>query len=324
MSGAFELIFKMICEDPQSGSCPNTSYADYHGPVANPNLTTSPYAYQCDANSPAAGLMPMSSKLGGLRTGDSTVDTLKSALRNAGNSVQATEEIAAAMCTLAQYGLLGFGSGYGMHGFGMGGVGASSGSVGGLSLQYLTGILSGETNVNISMVGGGAGGGGGFNKRNTGGNRSFDMNSSNNGSSFNFGGGRGNGSEASSFMGGDNSFGGVGGGSGMSFPGATSTYGGALPASVAGGGESVMEEVQVSEAFVGAVLGHGGKAIVEIQRMTGATIQVSKKGVYAEGTRNRVVTITGVRSSVDRALHNIRECISQEEDKRVRQDRMKL
>lgn len=45
-------ILEKICEDPQSGSCLNVSYADVQGPVANYNPTGSPYA---NANSQAAG-----------------------------------------------------------------------------------------------------------------------------------------------------------------------------------------------------------------------------------------------------------------------------
>lgn len=34
-----------VVEDPQSGSCPNVSYADISGPVANYNPTGSPFAH---------------------------------------------------------------------------------------------------------------------------------------------------------------------------------------------------------------------------------------------------------------------------------------
>jgi len=70
------------------------------------------------------------------------------------------------------------------------------------------------------------------------------------------------------------------------------------------------------------VLGHGGKAIVEIQKMTGATIQISKKGVFAPGTKNRVVTVSGGRFAVDKAVYHVKQCIEQEEMKRSRQEQM--
>lgn len=38
------MILQKVVDDPQSGSCPNVSYADVAGPVANYNPTGSPYA----------------------------------------------------------------------------------------------------------------------------------------------------------------------------------------------------------------------------------------------------------------------------------------
>jgi len=38
------MVLSKVIEDPQSGSCPNISYADVTGPVANFNPTGSPYA----------------------------------------------------------------------------------------------------------------------------------------------------------------------------------------------------------------------------------------------------------------------------------------
>ena len=52
-------------------------------------------------------------------------------------------------------------------------------------------------------------------------------------------------------------------------------------------------DMEVNESIVGAVIGQGGKSIVEIQQYSGTNIQISKKGNYSPGTRNRVVTITG-------------------------------
>lgn len=41
---AVMMLLAKVVEDPQSGSCPNVSYADISGPVANFNPTGSPYA----------------------------------------------------------------------------------------------------------------------------------------------------------------------------------------------------------------------------------------------------------------------------------------
>ena len=79
------------------------------------------------------------------------------------------------------------------------------------------------------------------------------------------------------------------------------------------------KDVEVGEHIVGAILGPGGKGIVELQKFSGANIQISKKGVYAPGTRNRIVTIAGSPSAVQRAQYLIQQRIMQEETKRSRQ-----
>ena len=79
------------------------------------------------------------------------------------------------------------------------------------------------------------------------------------------------------------------------------------------------QDIEVPENIVGAILGPGGKGIVEIQQYTGTNIQISKKGVYAPGTRNRIVSITGIPSNITRAHYMIQQRIQQEEYKRARQ-----
>ncbi|XP_006764483.1 PREDICTED: RNA-binding protein Nova-2 [Myotis davidii] len=64
-------------------------------------------------------------------------------------------------------------------------------------------------------------------------------------------------------------------------------------------------EIAVPENLVGAILGKGGKTLVEYQELTGARIQISKKGEFLPGTRNpaqylisqRVTYEQGVRAS---------------------------
>lgn len=41
---ALMMILAKVADDPHSGTCPNVSYADVSGPVANYNPTGSPYA----------------------------------------------------------------------------------------------------------------------------------------------------------------------------------------------------------------------------------------------------------------------------------------
>jgi len=79
------------------------------------------------------------------------------------------------------------------------------------------------------------------------------------------------------------------------------------------------QEMEVPENIVGAILGPGGKGIVEIQQYTGTNIQISKKGVYAPGTHNRIVCISGTVNNITRAQYMIQQRIQQEEYKRARQ-----
>ena len=78
-------------------------------------------------------------------------------------------------------------------------------------------------------------------------------------------------------------------------------------------------EIEVSDNIIGAILGHGGKLLVELQRLSGANIQISKKGKFAPGTRNRIVTITGTQSSIQSARGLIERQIHEEESKRSSQ-----
>ncbi|RUS78551.1 hypothetical protein EGW08_013694 [Elysia chlorotica] len=83
--------------------------------------------------------------------------------------------------------------------------------------------------------------------------------------------------------------------------------------------KSTKQEMEVPENIVGAILGPGGKGIVEIQQFTGTNVQISKKGVYAPGTHNRIVCIAGTVANITRAQYLIQQRIQQEECKRARQ-----
>lgn len=80
------------------------------------------------------------------------------------------------------------------------------------------------------------------------------------------------------------------------------------------------QEIEIGDNIVGAILGHGGKSLVEIQRISGANIQISKKGIFVPGTRNRIVTITGTTNAVSTAQYLIEQQITEEEAKRARQN----
>lgn len=66
--------------------------------------------------------------------------------------------------------------------------------------------------------------------------------------------------------------------------------------------------------------GPSGRSLVEIQQISGATIQISKKGIFAPGTRNRIVTISGQQNAITMAHYLIEQKIQEEESKRARQN----
>lgn len=60
-----------------------------------------------------------------------------------------------------------------------------------------------------------------------------------------------------------------------------------------------------------------GRSLVEIQHLSGASIQISKKGIFAPGTRNRIVTISGAPNAINVAQYLIEQRIQEEEAKRA-------
>lgn len=84
--------------------------------------------------------------------------------------------------------------------------------------------------------------------------------------------------------------------------------------------ETKKVDIEIAEVIVGAILGPGGRALIEIQHLSGANIQISKKGMFAPGTRNRIVTITGYPNAINTAQYLIEQRISEEEAKRARQN----
>ncbi|XP_043925509.1 RNA-binding protein Nova-1 isoform X3 [Protopterus annectens] len=82
-------------------------------------------------------------------------------------------------------------------------------------------------------------------------------------------------------------------------------------------GSKDVVEIAVPENLVGAILGKGGKTLVEYQELTGARIQISKKGEFVPGTRNRKVTITGTPAATQAAQYLITQRITYEQGVRA-------
>ncbi|XP_048738179.1 RNA-binding protein Pasilla-like isoform X11 [Ostrea edulis] len=379
---AVELILQKIVEDPQSGSCPNISYADYTGPVASANPTGSPFAnnaftqnrsqemvvntnnYQAQGataysigfngnvlnSSLGSGMtnLNINAALGGNPNGAFTsagLESLKMTLRSSGYSEQATEEISVAMNTLANYGILNMIALNQIPGLTMQSMPAQSATIAGMNLNSSMGatqMIAATPTTSAQTV-----------------NSNSFLNTSNNSTT------------AGSLFGpvgsGSSGLGSSGSGAGSSLFGSSSPsmgqerYGGSpmlndsfgattyastpqgfpqmdrspnislnLNQNSFGLGTGMYsptedkqgtqkQELEVAESIVGAILGPGGKGIVELQQFTQTNIQISKKGVYVPGTRNRIVTVTGTPNNISKARYLIQQRIQQEEIKRAQQ-----
>lgn len=356
------MILQKIVEDPQSGSCPNISYADYTGPVASANPTGSPFANTNFMQNQTQELTGVGSNsfptgatlgvgfnqnlvgtiggigfLGGGGGTPGSLDNFRMTLRSNGYSEQATEEISAAMSTLVNYGIIGVSVG-GQQGnvqqpqqLGMGGAQqqgmittatgtptqnpqqgymmstpTSSGSLFGPVGSGSSGLgSSGSTAANSSLFGSSSPG---MQQERYGGspmlNESYTGTPGYPGAqAAGFAGAQVGGERSPSININQNSF---GLGTGMYSPTEDKSA-------------ATKQDLEVPESIVGAILGPGGKGIVELQQFTQTNIQISKKGVYMPGTRNRIVTITGTPTNITKAQYLIQQRIQQEELKRARQ-----
>lgn len=297
------MILSKIAEDPQSGSCLNVSYAEVTGPVANFNPTGSPYAHNGGSGN-SGGYSPVHNGNGvaapyvdnmsvNLNVGlglsppnpavlNQLLDHLRSSLRNAGYPEQSLSEVGQAINTLASYGMIG-----------MNFHNSSSADVGG---NWITShnVTSSE-GVSSSSPGPFGPIGSSPHRYNESSfdpfRRTYQTPLPLNNNSF------GLGSPHS--------------------PVAQDRTTDSINTSPRGS-ETSRAELQVGEHIVGAILGPGGKALLEIQHFSGANIQISKKGIYAPGTRNRWVTISGTPNAISTAQYLIEQRISEEEAKRAR------
>ncbi|XP_003707294.1 RNA-binding protein Nova-1-like protein passilla isoform X1 [Megachile rotundata] len=307
---ALMMILAKVADDPQSGICPNVSYADVSGPVANYNPTGSPYA-QAPTSTPTytstAGIntvsllngagLSLNLNLGAAITaGTAPVTTqllehIKLNLRTAGFSEPAATEILSAIATLAKYNLLGMG------------IGMPS------SMSYLGNPMDSTTTANGSNNNGGV-----FGPIGTvpalGSTSPTPRNTLDRYEAFDpF---RQNNTAASAIHLNNNSF-----GLGTNQLSLVSKS----PTQVdVNNKETKKVDIEIAEVIVGAILGPGGRALIEIQHLSGANIQISKKGMFAPGTRNRIVTITGYPNAINTAQYLIEQRISEEEAKRARQN----
>ncbi|XP_046740963.1 RNA-binding protein Pasilla isoform X2 [Diprion similis] len=305
---ALLMILAKVADDPQSGTCLNVSYADVSGPVANYNPTGSPYA-QAPAGTPTytstpglntvsllngAGLS-LNLNLGAAMTAGTApvtaqiLEHIKLTLRSTGFSEPAATEILTAIATLAKYNILGMG------------IGMPS------SVSYLGTPMDSTSTTNGSNNNGGV-----FGPIGTvpalGSSSPTPRNAIDRYEPFDpF---RQNNTAPNAIHLNNNSF-----GLGTNQLSLVSKS----PTQVdANNKETKKVDIEIAEVIVGAILGPGGRALIEIQHLSGANIQISKKGMFAPGTRNRIVTITGFPNAIGTAQYLIEQRISEEEAKRAR------
>ncbi|XP_026332884.1 RNA-binding protein Nova-2 isoform X2 [Hyposmocoma kahamanoa] len=305
------MILQKVVDDPQSGSCPNVSYADVAGPVANYNPTGSPYAVPTSethglggsvgsvggvlVNGAAAGLGALSLTLSLAPPGTQppapitqhTLDHIKMALRQAGYSEAGINEIVAALALLTKHGVLGLAL-------------PTALPAAPLSAAYFPLPTHAQDPPTVFGpigqvgLGGGASGGAGLERF----------------AEVAFEALRPAAVAPISLSAGVSGVG-AGFGSAALLPLSKSP----TPADA---GAKDSKNIEIAEVIVGAILGPGGRSLVEIQQMSGANIQISKKGTFAPGTRNRIVTISGSATAISSAQYLIEQKIQEEELKRTR------
>ncbi|XP_055617935.1 RNA-binding protein Pasilla isoform X2 [Toxorhynchites rutilus septentrionalis] len=337
---ACKMILAKIVEDPSSGSCLNVSYADINGPVANFNPTGSPFAASqnptfssstASLNSALGGAMPGASTAGLLVNGtglnlslnlgapspqtNPTVTTqllehIKGAMRQSGYSDTATSEVHAALAVLAKYGVLGIGVGLqnGTHTTPLSFLGVSElqqSSAAAAAATAATGVYGAVGQLNLDSYLHGAG--------------TATPRTSLERYDATFDPFRHPGTQAATPMSINNNAFGLTSATALNAAAAAAQSMGSLSKSPTPAETNSNKEknVEIPEVIVGAILGPAGRSLVEIQHLSGANIQISKKGIFAPGTRNRIVTITGGPNAINVAQYLIEQRIQEEEAKRA-------
>ncbi|XP_062408781.1 RNA-binding protein Nova-2 [Sardina pilchardus] len=274
---AVEIIVQKIQEDPQSSSCLNISYSNITGPVANSNPTGSPYANSTEVMPAAAAAAAATASS---LLGQASLAGV-GAFPTAMSSFSGNDLLAitSALNTLASYG-------YNTNSLGLGLNPAAASGVLAAVAASANPAAAAAANLLASYASDASGGAG----------------------------------HPAAALGGFTL------GSLAAATGATNGYLSAASPLVASSllateklaeGAKDVVEIAVPENLVGAILGKGGKTLVEYQELTGARIQISKKGEFIPGTRNRKVTITGSPAATQAAQYLISQRITYEQGVRA-------
>lgn len=274
---AVEIIVQKIQEDPQSSSCLNISYSNISGPVANSNPTGSPYANSAEVMPAAAAAAAATASSLLGQASLAGVGAFPAAMSSFSGNDLLA--ITSALNTLASYGYNTNSLGLGLNPAAASGVLAAVAASANPAAAAAANLLASYANDASTSTGHPATGLGGFTL-----------------------------------------------GSLAAATGATNGYLSAASPLVASSllateklaeGAKDVVEIAVPENLVGAILGKGGKTLVEYQELTGARIQISKKGEFVPGTRNRKVTITGSPAATQAAQYLISQRITYEQGVRA-------
>ncbi|KAM6933968.1 RNA-binding protein Nova-2 isoform 2-T3 [Xenentodon cancila] len=274
---AVEIIVQKIQEDPQSSSCLNISYSNITGPVANSNPTGSPYANSTEVMPAAAAAAAATASSLLGQAGLAGVGAFPTTM----SSLSGNDLLAitSALNTLASYGYNTNSLGLGLNPAAASGVLAAVAANANPAAAAAANLLASYASDASTSAAHPAAGLGGFSL-----------------------------------------------GSLAAATGATNGYLSATSPLVASSllateklaeGAKEVVEIAVPENLVGAILGKGGKTLVEYQELTGARIQISKKGEFIPGTRNRKVTITGSQAATQAAQYLISQRITYEQGVRA-------
>ncbi|XP_059390308.1 RNA-binding protein Nova-1-like isoform X2 [Carassius carassius] len=274
---AVEIIVQKIQEDPQSSSCLNISYSNISGPVANSNPTGSPYANSAEVMPAAAAAAAATASSLLGQASLAGVGAFPTTMSSFSGNDLLT--ITSALNTLASYGYNTNSLGLGLNPAAASGVLAAVAASANPAAAAAANLLASYANDASTSSGHPAASLGGFTL-----------------------------------------------GSLAAATGATNGYLSAASPLMASSllateklneGAKDVVEIAVPENLVGAILGKGGKTLVEYQELTGARIQISKKGEFVPGTRNRKVTITGSPAATQAAQYLISQRITYEQGVRA-------
>ncbi|XP_019716939.1 RNA-binding protein Nova-1-like isoform X2 [Hippocampus comes] len=274
---AVEIIVQKIQEDPQSSSCLNISYSNITGPVANSNPTGSPYANSAEVMPAAAAAAAATASSLLGQAGLAGVGAFPTTMSSLSGNDLLT--ITSALNTLASYGYNTNSLGLGLNPAAASGVLAAVAANANPAAAAAANLLASYASDASTSAAHQAAGLGGFSL-----------------------------------------------GSLATATGATNGYLSAASPLMASSllateklaeGAKEVVEIAVPENLVGAILGKGGKTLVEYQELTGARIQISKKGEFIPGTRNRKVTITGSQAATQAAQYLISQRITYEQGVRA-------